>query len=61
MCSKFEDILGFENALRNWDGMQQEKLECCPVSGQWKLPLLLWNLARDAGKGKKGSKWQVKT
>lgn len=41
--------------LRNWDGMQKEKLGCCPVSGQWKLPPLVWNLARDAGKGKRGS------
>ena len=46
--------------LRSRDGMQKEKLGCCPVSGQWKLPLLVWSPARDAEKGKKGSKWQVK-
>lgn len=50
----------FRMPWRNWNEMQKEKLGSCSVSGQWKLPLLVWNPARDAGKGKEGSKGQVK-
>lgn len=60
LCSKFKDILELENAFEKLEGMQKEKFGCCPVSGQRKLPLLVWDPATDAGKGKKGSKWQVK-